>query len=213
MDAAVALLNRNEDLIPELKAHFHNKTFPMLQHPLVYSIPHFSEMNAYVNEQWRQKTVMLSKAVDEKKWESYIFIHERPYRMTAFCNIVKYLRDDEYWSLLKTVWVDSENIWQYKQVWIDFLTSTRKGFSRNFMNMTERGFLASLPDKVTIFRGYDESREGAADGLSYTLDHKIATKFSYRRCKKPALKTLIVDKEQILAFINQRGEEEIILRP
>ena len=204
-----AILTRKEELVPELKAYLHHKTFPMIQHPLVYSVPHFQEMNAFVNAQLKHKTEAVEKALKKRDFVSYVFLHERPYRFQAIQKIAADVKNSDYWKLLSQFWIDSENIWQNKEAWRSLLLSQRPG-RHHFMSMADREALASLPDKVTIYRGYD-ARKGDPHGFSYTLNPDIAKKFARRFYGSlPEVKTRTISKEEILAYTNRRGEEEII---
>lgn len=212
-DSLTALLEKEEELLPDLLRYFHNVTFPMIQHPLVYSVPHFSQMNAYVNAQLRQKQESVLKAEMTGNWSSYVFLHERPYRAAAFFNVAKRMNDETYWSLLKHIWIDSENIWQNQDLWLDLLTWNRPGFFKFFMSEEENKVYDSLPDKVTVYRGYNAKRPSSANGLSYTLNPDVAKKFAKRFTSSPAVKTRTISKSQITAYINDRNEEEVIIIP
>jgi hypothetical protein len=43
-------------------------------------------------------------------WCTYIWLHERPYRVEALQDIAFNLRGREYWEMVSHVWSDSENI-------------------------------------------------------------------------------------------------------
>ena len=50
----------------------------MLQHPLVYAVPYFAQMNHWHNNALKQKTKMLEDAWTYEEWTSYVYLHERP---------------------------------------------------------------------------------------------------------------------------------------
>lgn len=170
-------------------------------------------MNAYVNAQLKQKKESVLEAEMKGNWSSYVFLHERPYRASAFFNVANRMDDETYWSLLKHIWIDSENIWQNQELWLDLLTSNRSGFFKFFMSEEENSVYDSLPEKVTVYRGYNAKRPSSANGLSYTLNPDVAKKFAKRFTSSPAVKTRTIHKSQITAYINDRNEEEVIIIP
>lgn len=213
MNDLTAVLARDEELLPELQPWVEETEMGirLLKHPLVATIaPH----NAMANEQYRAKKRMLDNAMLAKQWDRVIWLHERPYRLDAFMEIQENLSDEEYWSLLGDIWVDSENIWQNREEWAECLTSPRPG--RHFlMSEEDRRALEALPDTLTIYRGGIEQN---IDGLSWTLDEDQAAFFAKRlQPEVGGLPTLIATaqilKSDALAYFTGRSEDEILLRP
>jgi hypothetical protein len=207
------LLKRQEPLCKELKSCLTKGPLgKMICHSLVHDIIYTEQMNAMLNERLRCKKEMLIEAEKKKKWSSYLFIHERPYRLEAFLKIVKKLSDKEYWELLREVWEDSENIWQCQENW-DMLINLNRPCRESFMTPEEREFLKNLPEKVTIYRGYVKGHN--EEGKSYTLSKEKAKWFSERFTTKKdmaAVKKIVVSKKKIFAYLKGRSEEEIILK-
>jgi len=212
MDSLKNLLNRREDLDFELYAYLEeDKSFgKCIRHPLVYSVPHCPEMNALVNAQLRAKSKAVMELFNEKKWDRYVWLHERPHRLNAFRLIEKDLEDSQYWKLLSYIWIDSENIWQNQKEWKKLLKSRRRD-TRSFMDTEEdRTAFKNLPEEFVVYRG---CIQGLNDkGLSYTLNAEVAEKFANRSFH--LARTVIsrkVRKSQVFAYLNTRSEEEIIL--
>jgi hypothetical protein len=200
----------NEDLHPDIVPFVYEdpRLGTTIKHPLVFSIMHHSSRNAWVNESYKVKTEACKEALKAKKFASYIFLHERPYRFDAFVRVMHLMKDKEYWELLADAWVDSENLWQNLPQWKKLLKSTRKG-REFFMTPEEREFLKKLPDTVTVYRGYQPGKNKS--GLSYTLDEKKAEWFANRFTKTGEVHVRTVKREKIFAYLNGRGESEIIL--
>lgn len=195
------------DLDPELRIFLDEFA---LRHPLVFGIPYVKAMNGHYNKVLEIKSADVRQASLEKNWVSYLYLHERPYRLNAFLMIMDRMTDPEYWDLLRHIWTDSENIWQNVRVWKRLLKSARP-FSERFMDEEERAALAALPEKVTIYRGYQKKLN--RNGLSFTLDRAIAVKLGRRWLKTCDVWKRVVKREQIFAYLKSRGEEEIILVP
>jgi hypothetical protein len=208
MDKMTELLQKQEDLHPDL-AHYRTNdgNIPRICHPLIYSLFHNDQMNAFVNEQFRLKKIALSDAIQDEKWGTYIFLHERPYRLQAFLEYSDEMKDKEYWELLADVWVDSENIWQCMEDWICAIQAER-GDQQFFMDDRELKAYRRLKFPRVVYRGCNEKNR---NGLSWTLTKKTAKMFA-TRCKGEVIEREIMP-HQVFAFKQGRGEQEIILTP
>jgi len=176
-----------------------------LRHPLVYLVPLWS--NGHANALYEQKVKGVKDALANNKYSSYVFLHERPYRLDAFTLIQSKLSDTQYWSLLSDIWTDTENQWQGLNKWKQLLSSNRP--SRHYlMNEEEFNLLQSLPDEVTIYRGCQAGIN--ENGLSWTLNKKKAEFFANRFGKEGIILERKIPKSNIIAFLNGRGESEVI---
>lgn len=215
------LLECQEDLDAELLPYFEEESdhgWPMIRHPLVYSIMHTQNQNAMVNAQLRAKKKALASAIIEERWHSYVYLHERPYRVEAFEVLANDLDvfDDEtgYWELLGSIWTDSENIHQNEGMWRDFLTDPRPG-RESMMNEAERTALAEdYDDTITVYRGF--TVEGREEGLSWTSNSVVAKFFARRLARPdqtPMMATGTVNKSNVIAFFDGRSEQELVVLP
>jgi hypothetical protein len=201
------IIDRKEDLHPDLKERLVPGPFgQMIQHPLIQEIFYTPNLNALYNQQYQHKTAALNKCLDEKNYHSYVFYHERPYRLLAFTQIATLCQPRQYWELLSSIWIDSENIWQNIKDWKQFLSANipQKEY---FMSEEDRATFNALPDKLTIHRGYDKSPHG----LSYSLSRTTATWFANRFNRNGKIKTITIDKSKVFAYLNSRNEKEIII--
>ena len=82
------------------------------------------------------------------------------------------------------------------------------------MSAYERRYLASLPNRLTIYRGSQSKR---IRGWSWTLDQKKAHWFANRWARlnfgKPHIATGKVKKSDVIAYFSRRKEKEIIIDP
>ena len=113
-----ALTELHPDLVPYIETLPHIGL--TIDHPLVRLIPlnlpmpsQFPDTTAMINATYLSKSDSLEEALAERDWETYIFLHERPYRAEALNELVysQDLKPKEYWSLIGVVWIDSSNIW------------------------------------------------------------------------------------------------------
>ncbi|MBK7362687.1 MAG: hypothetical protein IPJ01_10365 [Micavibrio sp.] len=205
------LLNRkeelHEDLLPYLNLN-EKDMFDSLKHPLVYSVPYSPAMNALLNKRYEVLSEDVKKAFENKKYDSYIFMHERPYRLKAFLDVESLLDDNDYWEFICDIWVDSENIWQNIKTWKKLL-GQRKETKGYFMSEDDKKAFDNLPDKLIVYRGYVKGKN--EKGLSYTTDENKAKWFAKRFYKDGEVTSRYVDKKDVFAYTNRRSENEIIL--
>jgi len=195
-----------EELHPDLQPYLEEGAIGLqLRHPLVYLVPLWG--NGHANALYEHKVKGVKDALANNKYSSYIFLHERPYRLDAFTLIQSKLSDTQYWSLLSDIWTDTENQWQGLNKWKQLLSSNRP--SRHYlMNEEEFNLLQSLPDEVTIYRGCQAGIN--ENGLSWSLNKKKAEFFANRFGKEGIILERKIPKSNIIAFLNGRGEFEVI---
>lgn len=211
------LLESQEELCDELAEYLEEDgpLGPCIRHPLVYSIIHSPMHNGLVNEQFKAKTEAVARAVKDQKWSSYLYLHERPYRLDAFEAIESELDDATYWKLLGGIWTDTENMWAGKDLWRWCLQDRDADMRHLMMSDEERRALAEdHGDVIRVYRGYTDS--GDPDGFSWTTN-SIVGKFFARRLARPNqrqyLATGLVDKANVIAFFDGRSEQEIVCLP
>jgi hypothetical protein len=210
-----ALREKVEELHDDLKPYaFQNKALFCIHHPLMIVIPYFDrEHNAVHNYNYKLKLEDLKMWEEKREWQRYVRVYERPYRLQAFMDIADKLTDAEYWDTASWIWIDTENQHEFISEWLDILSSDR-GSKECFMDLNEQEFLKSLPDTVTIYRGcYEDLNE---EGLSWTLDKKVAEMFSQHKYYNrndwtPVVLEQTVNKKDIFAVKLGRKESEVIL--
>jgi hypothetical protein len=176
-----------------------------IKHPLVFSP---LVLPGLANQMLEQKYNQLRKALDTKNFSQYVFLHERPYRVSVFKDIKHELTDENYWKLLSSIWTDTENSYQDLGTWKNLFKSKR-GQRHNLMTEDELNTMESLDDTVTIFRGCVKNLN--EDGLSWTLNKERAEWFANRFDQEGIVIEKAIGKEKIVAYFSGRGEEEIIV--
>jgi hypothetical protein len=206
------ILQRQEELDPELAdcLEVSERFGECIKHPLVYSMVHFPQMNAFVNAQLKAKREAIVRARDSNDWHSFIFLHERPYRVHAFVAIMDRMSDTQYWYNLAGIWIDSENIRQNPQAWQHLLRSKRPG-RMAIMNDDEVEALEAMPDRIAVYQGHTQAKH---DGWSWTTDKAKAEWFAHRfsmfEDSPPVLTEGVVLKRSVIAYFAGRGESEIV---
>ncbi|WP_051324920.1 hypothetical protein [Candidatus Solirubrobacter pratensis] len=127
-----------------------------------------------------------------------------------------------YWQSLSHAWVDSDRQPLKAEHWRSLFKADRPG-RENLMTAEEQAKLASLPDRVTVYRGFsgctpDYRILNGVSGLSWTLDRQCADWFARRfaRCGRTIAATVTVGKvrrERAVALFDARGEDEVLVFP
>jgi hypothetical protein len=205
---AELLRQTNEPLHPDLIPYLEDGVLgKQLRHPLVYQVPLWA--NGHANAYYLQKKADLVEAVLKRDFSKIIFLHERPYRLDAFVKIAQDLPDEKYWSLLGSIWTDTENAWQNLDTWKELFGSNRPK-RQSLMDWDEQLALSSLSDTVKIYRGCQEGIN--EDGISWTLKRDKAEWFANRFSNDGIVLEKEISKSDIIAVFTGRNEFEVIYK-
>lgn len=199
------------DLVPFLCEHDFLGT--CLKHPLVFAIPYVPMMNKMYNASLNAKVDALAAALQQRNWTQYLLFYERPYRIEAFYNVMSLMEPWEYWEQLGRLWIDSENIREFPELWEDLLRSDIP-HRQSIMTDEERDALDELPETFIIYQGHTNIRD---DGWSWTTEKSVAVWFARRFASmeecEPRLTTALVEKRNVIAYFLGRNESEIVVDP
>jgi len=214
MDINSFLELHKQPLIDELKPFVRQgEFFTMLHHPLVVQVPFDPEFAGHANMLYKHKVKAIEKALEEKHYHHYVFLHERPYRLDALRNLIaENIPAKDYWNLVGSVWVDSENIHENLEIWREIWA--RPDIDRRYiMDDRELEVYNLMPDTVMVYRG--ASHPDVKDGMSWTLSRNKAAWFANRfNAKGPAyIASGKIKREKLLAYFNGRSEREVVLFP
>lgn len=215
-----------EPLDPELEPYvehidlFGRGDIPILRHPLVYSIP--LGPPGLVNEQFRTKKAALERYEAKEDWHTVVFLHERPYRVDILYRLAyrldmeQRLTPELFWRLCREVWIDTENAGHLSDVWDALFEEFFSDGHEHMMDDEEKAYLAALTEPITVYRGCVEGVN--EDGLSWTLHRGQAMWFALRfhEIKEGGIPVVLkaqVNRDEIVAYLTGRNEEEILLFP
>jgi hypothetical protein len=213
-----------EELHPALKPYVQDEeSWPTLKHPLVYQVPYSPQLNKQSNKMFETKKEVIRQAREEGRWETVVWMHERPYRLQAFLDVAFEIEDDtRFWELVGGIWTDSENCWQCRSDWYEIFTCGRDD-RQAMMDDKEREALSKLPDEITVYRGFTkhdgevlEDNDVQLHSFSWTLDRKRAVWFAQRLARDgdtSYVATAVVNKSDVVAHFLGRGEAEIVVIP
>src|SRR5262249_23316027 len=99
-------------------------------------------------------------------WGRLVFLHQRPCRVKTFVRILRRSHRNSlyqaYWPLLRRIWVDTESVFAELSQWRELFSDSGAHSPETFMSSEERAFLASLPQHLTIYRGYNPRYDNKA---------------------------------------------------
>lgn len=211
-------LSKKEDLHPDLKEYLDETSAigTCLRHPLVFAIPYMEPLNAMYNEQYKVKKEYRDKAFDEGRWNSWIFIHEKPYRLQMLYELeishAEEYDNQTFWELLGECWTNTENMWQMDDVIRELLElGEGRDNKEAMMNSQEQRLFKTLPKKFVVYRGH----QGMNDhGLSWTLSPWRAKWFANRwSCDDGQVSKATAHKDNIVAIFLGRQEMEVGVIP
>lgn len=154
-------------------------------------------------DHWEERFICVGHS--ERPWALYEHRDEMDHR--------------SYWKAVAQAWSDSERT--DFMLWADLLSAQRPG-REQMMSDDERAELASLPDRVTVWRGVNEFNRIA--GISWTLDREKAFWFA-RRWMDPDHEgpdpmehhRCVIEgrvlRSRMMALFDNRNEREVIVFP
>lgn len=154
---------------------------------------------------------MWFKRFDNADSVSKIYCHvAKAWRLTFLKFAKDHLSKELFSELLADAWVSSENPNDDKNCSLKELVSWfKKADKRRLMSEADYKIYDALPDTFTVYRGVGIGR--VKDGLSWTRNLKTAEWFANRWGKKGYVQKAEISKEYALAYLNSRGEDEVVV--
>jgi len=199
----------DEPLDEELQAYVQRTgpLGPMVKHPRVFGP---ASTPGYLNRMLKQKKEQLERAEREGRWDTYLVLHERPWRIPTLARLVaeQRLTRGQLQDLLLDTWMDTELPHQFRGTPLELFT--RAGFVTD--NQVAWNALSA---PLILYRG--DSRRPRATSLSWTLSEEKAKWFAKRweRQAHPGVvwRAHLLDKSKALAFVEGRNELEVVVSP
>ena len=126
-----------------------------------------------------------------------------------FYNHARLLSNPHYWELMRTVWVAAGST-ETAAMFRKMMQSSRPCKSW-FMTPEDAEALEKMQFPLLVHRAYDAERypDDTDPGISWTLD--LAWCREYAKAKGRVVKSRMVERSEVFAYITRRGEEEIII--
>lgn len=138
------------------------------------------------------------------------FCVSKPYRMLYLSLAFPYLTKKERSEIMHEVWISVENINNNVNVsQMETLKMLRNCNKKYLMSQENYEAYENLPDTFVVYRGLQENAQ--EDGLSWTLSKDVAEWFASRFENDGEIIEKTVHKSEVIAYFNDRDEEEIVL--
>ena len=168
-----------------------------------------NEMVDVIENQDRCKEYMLDLIDEANNIEKLLIYMDKAYHMLFFKYMNEFLDEKEFAEYLSHIWVMSENPNQDINVSLKEIKKWFKKANKEYlMTKDDYEYYKNLPDKIKIYRGVAKGRN--PKGISYTDEKETAEWFMNRFGKDGYLIEKEVDKKDIAAYFNTRGEKEIV---
>ena len=221
-------MKTNLDKIKEIAIMFLylDPTYTDIKLPIFISHPFFEssilmdyethEMyNIFENKEMFEKnrTMMKELIKKDKSAQSIFLMIRKPYQLTFFKYVKEYLSEKDFAKLLISSWTLTEFNSNDKNVTKnEFISWFKKANKYYMMDESEIKVFNDLPENITIYRGVGDRKY--KNGISWTLDKEKAIWFSKRfDFHDKHVYQGMVSKNDILAYIDQCNEQEIIVDP
>lgn len=170
----------------------------------------------------RKQQNLYNDYFEDEDWDSiYALLHKSARLMWLEENKDEFTDEQAYYEFLKDAYVDAEfpmsGFDSYEDLLIMFYHFDNPQL---MMDKEEKAYFDKLPNTIKIYRGLNikegEELDNENIGLSFSLDKEQAIWFAKRFNVQGNTPTLIeaeVDKENIMAIILNRGEEEVLVNP
>lgn len=212
-----------QDIPEELRADvIETGAIRTLQLPLLTQIFPIA-LTCPIEEYLEHQNTQSRQLLDDGRLMDFVFFHCRPFRMdilrNLMCDGAFGQSPDTYWKIARRVWMDSEQD-ENDERWSLLLNPGLDG--RQALTSTrDWKLLDGMGDRITIYRGVQATCATTAlseclSGWSWTLSDRTARWFSRRRipsAKEAFVAQYEIPKSQVIAYLTDRGEEEIIVDP
>lgn len=157
-----------------------------------------------------------------RDYVGYLLTFGSHHRLEPFLKLQGALSNQDFWRLLREVWLGVEVVLPDVRVWRKLWTA-RAPQPDTVMTPQERDRLAALPSRLTLFRGFTHSR--GVRGWSWTLTESKARWFAEHangkrrqhlggmQTGRPQVAIGVCERRDVLALFEERDEDEIVIDP
>ena len=127
--------------------------------------------------------------------------------LDLFFRKAKLLSNPRYWELMRTVWVaagTTETAQRFRT-----LMKSKRPCKSWFMTPEDAEALDKMQFPLLVHRAYDAERypDDTDPGISWTLDGEWCKQYAASKGRK--IKSRMVERDEIFAYVTRRGEEEM----
>ena len=161
---------------------------------------YFNFMN--IEELIQKRTDKIKECIENEDYETILFLLDKPYRLQTYENIFYLIPDDKKYDIFISVYVSAE--YGFNDISEDFLDE--------ILEYRPNKEFPELDEELIICRGEGKESTNKEYALSWTTDIKIAEFFANRFGDNGVIYKGKVKKEDIIDFIQDRGESEVLVK-
>ena len=150
----------------------------------------------------KKRTNKIKECIKNNDFETILFLLDKSYRLQTYENIFDLILDDKKYDIFINVYVSAE--YGFNDISEEFLDEILE--YRPNKEFTE------LDDEIIIYRGEGAESTNKENALSWTTDFKIANFFANRFKDNGKIYKAKVKKKDIIDYIQDRGESEILVK-
>ena len=163
------------------------------------------------------KEILSEKIYDcDSVQQMFMFVDKR-YKMFVFKYVREFLNEKDYAEILKDCWITEEFPSRSNNVsieeYVEFFENVNLDY---FLDDKEKETYNNLDENITIYRGVKTINGNYLRACSWTLDFEQAKWFAKRFDEiegDAIVYEITINKNEILAYTNERSENEIIINP
>lgn len=144
----------------------------------------------------------IEKALKMKDFSKILFLMEKPYRLEVYKRIFEAIPNEDKYKIFIDLYVNAEY----------GFNNISKIFLNEILKYKPKIDLSDLDDEIVIYRGEGLKSTKKENALSWTTDIKVAKFFANRFNSNGKIYKGKVKKENIIDFLRDRSESEILVQ-
>lgn len=190
---------------------------PFFYQPTIYALldsPSFTP--AYVAKLIFDARNRYGRLCAEGEFEAALLSVYKPHRREFLLNLLREHGVENLYNAIRVVWTGVDFFSHDYSLWCEVWSHVRESEDgrRHVMHVEDHEPFDSLPEVLTVYRGFQREDGGEEYGWSWSLKRETAEWFARRWPNgAPMIATVTVGKSEVLAYFNDRDEAEIVLHP
>ena len=150
----------------------------------------------------KQRKLYIEKALKMEDFSKILFLMDKPYRLEVYKQIFEEIPNEDKYKIFIDLYVNAEY----------GFSNISKRFLNEILKYKPKIDLSDLDDEIVIYRGEGLKSTKKENALSWTTDIKVAKFFANRFNSNGKIYKGKVKKENIIDFLRDRSESEILVQ-
>lgn len=150
----------------------------------------------------KQRKLYIEKALKMEDFSKILFLMDKPYRLEVYKQIFEEIPNEDKYKIFIDLYVNAEY----------GFSNISESFLNEILKYKPKIDLSDLDDEIIIYRGEGLKSNKKEKALSWTTDIKVARFFANRFNNNGRVYKGKVKKENIIDFLRDRSESEILVQ-